>query len=61
MTTVLVYDELRNALHEAITRALQGRPCPDDEREAIYSDLLAYYYKHGVIPDFSLVEKEPKP
>lgn len=55
--SVIVFNELRDAIQSAIDKALNGRPIADDERQGIYESLLGYYDEYGVIPDFSLEAK----
>jgi len=56
---VIVPDELREAVHAAIDKALNGRPCSGEERESIYGQLLWHYGEHGCIPEFALEEPSP--
>jgi hypothetical protein len=58
MTTVIVLNELRDAINEKIDKALVEAPQFAEQRESIFSDLLNYYDQHGVVPDFSLAPKE---
>ena len=55
----VVFNALRDAIYEKIDAQLVDHPALVEHREAIYSDLLGYYDEHGVIPDFSLQEREP--
>jgi len=50
----LVPNHVHDAIHEAIDKKLEGRPMEAEERQSIYSQLLDYFDKHGVIPDFTL-------
>ena len=59
MRFVIVPNELRDQIHAAITKALEGRPVTDAERETLYQQLLAHYDEHGAIPDFSLAGPKP--
>ncbi len=56
----IIFNELRDAIYEKIDAQLVDHPALVEHREAIYSDLLRYFDEHGVIPDFSLQEKEPQ-
>lgn len=60
MKVVAVPNELHDAIHKRIIDKLAGRPIKDDERELVYSQLLEYFDRTGVIPDFELqkLEKE---
>lgn len=57
MRLVIVPNALSDAIHAAINKALDGRPCEPEEREDIYAAILAHYDEHGVIPDFTLTAK----
>ena len=60
MTLVIVPNSLDAAIHAAIDKALEGRPCDDESRGVIYQQVLDYYYEHGAMPDFQLLT-EPQP
>ena len=60
---VIVHNELRNAINKAIKEAWSRAPdtpdeIPEEERGALFSQILTYYDEHGVIPDFSIGERE---
>lgn len=55
--TVIVYNDLRDAIYRAVDAALEKAPQFRPERESIYKDILAYYDEHGQIPDFHLEAK----
>lgn len=54
---VIVPSSLTQAIHTAIEKALNGRPCSDQDREGLFDQLLSYYDEHGVIPAFELKQK----
>jgi hypothetical protein len=56
-TLLIVPNVLSAAIHEAIIKALHGRPCSDEDRDHLYHQLLAHYDEHGTIPVFSLEAK----
>jgi hypothetical protein len=56
---LLVPNDVRDLLQTVIDVALDGRPCTDEEREHIYSQLLVYYDEHGTVPDFELNPATP--
>ena len=51
---VIVSDELRDAINEALDRAIAECPKAATERAALFNQLLAYVDEHGVIPDFTI-------
>lgn len=53
---LIVPNTLRDAIHAAIDKALDGRPCDDESREVLYGQLLMYFNEHGRIPEFDLTE-----
>lgn len=61
MRLVAVPNELSDAIHTAIDKDLDGRPCDDESRRILYGQLLSYYDEHGRIPSFSLTATEPTP
>lgn len=55
---VIVPNELSEAIYRKVDLAIAECPELSSERENIYRDVLAYYDKHGVIPDFSVTKRE---
>lgn len=51
---VVVPLALSNAIYAKIDEALEEWPELLDQRENIFHDLLAYFDKHGVIPEFKI-------
>lgn len=56
---VVVPDHVDSAINEALDNAIEDlseeTPKPtDEEREALYNQLLRYYDDHGTIPEFSI-------
>lgn len=62
MAIVIVPKQLRDAIYLGMEMAFRQVPEPywpsSENWEAVYSELLAYYDEHGIIPDFSL-ERRP--
>jgi uncharacterized protein YutE (UPF0331/DUF86 family) len=50
--TVIVPESLRMAIESALDAAIAACPCADADRTELYSQLLAYFDEHGVIPEF---------
>ncbi len=57
MLTVIVPNDLRNAILAKIDEQLEHCPAAKPHREGIYEQLLGYFYEHGVIPEFQLTPK----
>jgi len=57
MTCVIVPNSLRDAIYARIDAALAEFPDAASDREIFYSQLLAYFDEHGVIPEFELANK----
>jgi hypothetical protein len=60
---VIVPDSLRDAINKKLDTALAELPIEDrqiaeHDREFLYGQLLDHFYKHGVIPEFTLVPKQ---
>ena len=55
---VVVPDSLRNAINEKLDAAIAQCPDAEKDREVLYSQLLAYFNEHGVVPDFTLAKAE---
>ncbi len=55
---LIVPTYIHDAIHAAIDTALDGRILLDEEREMIYSQLLDHFNDHGLIPQFTLKEKD---
>jgi len=53
----IVPNVLSNAIYERIDKQLEEVPVLKAQRENIYDDLLSYFNEHGVIPEFTLKEK----
>jgi hypothetical protein len=51
---VIVPNELSEAIYQKVDAQLELVPQLKDQRENIYSDLLAYFDEHGTIPDFTI-------
>lgn len=58
MSIVIVPNVLRDAINAKLDTALTQCPEAAIERGLFYNELLAYFYKHGEIPDFTI---EPNP
>jgi len=58
MRTVLVPNELRDAIYERIDEALKVCPDAAQDRELFYRALLEAYDDLGYIPDFSLEKNQ---
>lgn len=54
---VVVPNYIRDAIHKKLDEQIALHPDAEKDREALYSQLLAYVNEHGVIPDFSLERK----
>lgn len=54
MKMVIVPNELRDAINAKLDAAISKCPDAEQDREALYSQLLAYFDEHGEIPDFDL-------
>ncbi len=57
-TGLIVPNYLSDAIYAAIDKQLAACPEVTEHREAIYQDLLAYFYEHGTIPKFTLAVGE---
>jgi hypothetical protein len=58
---VVVPDCLRNAINEALDRAIAECPGAAHERSILFDQLLGYFDEHGVIPDFTLAKRKSDP
>ena len=54
MRTVIVPNELRDAINVKLDAAIAACPDAVKDRDALYHQLLAYFDEHGEIPEFSL-------
>ena len=55
---VIVPDSLADKINAKLDLALKKCPGAEDDREHLYSQLLAYFDKFGVVPEFSLMRKD---
>ena len=55
---VIVPDSLDAAIHAKLDAAFLVTPDAEQDREALYGMVLAYFDEHGVIPEFTLAKKE---
>ncbi len=53
---VVVPNKLRDKINAKLDAAFAECPEAEFEREGLYSQLLAYFDEHGVVPEFSLVK-----
>jgi hypothetical protein len=54
MMLVIVPDSLRHAIDAKLDAAIAACPGAEKDRDALYSQLLAYFNEHGVVPDFTI-------
>lgn len=60
----IIPNSLRDAINAKLDAAFAERPDAEQDREHLYSQLVAHFNEHGVVPDFSLVkstENETEP
>jgi hypothetical protein len=58
---LIVPNYLRDQINAAIDAALVDVPEAAADREIFFAALLDHVNEHGVIPEFSLVKREPEP
>ncbi len=51
--TVIVPNELADAINEALDKAYAAKPEAAVDRDAHFHSLLDYFDEHGKLPDFS--------
>lgn len=59
--TVIVPNELHNAINAKLTEAFADHPDAEQDRNFLYHELLAFFDEHGYLPDFSLAKAESAP
>lgn len=55
MRMVIVPNVLRDAINAKLDAAIEACPGAADDREIYFHDLLAYFNKHGELPNFDLL------
>ena len=55
---VIVPNELRDMINEKLDAAFREVPEAEKDRDVLYRQLLSYFNKYGVIPDFKLQKEE---
>ena len=55
MPMVIVPDTLRDVINAKLDAAFELTPYAEKDRDALYRQLVHYFYEHGVIPEFSVV------
>lgn len=58
MRTVIVPDYISSEINQRLDEAMKDCPGAEQERDALYHQLLAYFDETGRIPSFHLTKKE---
>jgi hypothetical protein len=51
---VIVPDTLHDKIHAALTAEFVKWPDAEKDREVLYQQLIAFFHRHGYLPEFSL-------